>query len=192
MIRLRRQRGATGKHPKIIDDYSFEAQDRKQKIQSDISQRTVSKDGDAVILRSDPIILRNKSRRGRLKRFIAEQIYALVYAVVQLLFSFYISLRQSYHTVLYRILDLRNYHYRTPAYIENDAKRLEKLPEHLSVIFELQEDDQHTTEELVNNASELAAWTAAAGIPMLSIYESTGEHCLESQLQSKCPELTRT
>lgn len=184
MIRLRREKNETGLPPKIIDDYSVETGNQLKGRQNDASQRAARKSGGTLNLRADPEVLRSKSRRRRLRRFIAEQIYALVYAVLQLLFSFYLFLRQSYHTVLYRILDLRSHHYRTPAYIENDAKRLEKLPEHLSVIFELQ-DRENGNEELVNNASEIAAWTAAAGIPMLSIYESTGMCYFKSFSNSK-------
>ena len=189
MIRLRRHENATRQHPKVVEEYSLEIQDRKQTVQSDVAQLTVNKSSTATNLPSHQNILRSRSRRQRLKSFIAEQIYVLVHTLVQLLFSLYLWLRRSYHAVVYRLLDLRHYHYRNPTYIENDAKRQDKLPGHLSVIFELQEGSRHSTKQLVKNASEIAAWTAAAGIPILSIYESTGEFYLHFGLCDKCSEL---
>ena len=50
-------------------------------------------------------------------------------------------------------------------------KNLDKLPKHLSVIVEYQEDDKSQgnagLEGLVNDVCEIAAWTASAGIPFL-------------------------
>ena len=61
-------------------------------------------------------------------------------------------------------------------------KNLDKLPKHLSVIVEYQEDDKSQgnagLEGLVNDVCEIAAWTASAGIPFLSVYERTGKHLL--------------
>lgn len=175
MIRLRKHETATRQQPKEIEDYPFEIHERKKTVQSDVTQLTVNKITTTSNIQSRQNTLRIRSRRQRLKSFIAEQIYILVHTLVQLLFSLYLWLRRSYHAVVYRLLDLRHYHYRNPAYIESDAKRLDKLPGHLSVIFELQEGSRHSARQLANNASEIAAWTAAAGIPVLSIYESTGE-----------------
>ena len=190
MIRLRRHESAAKQHPKVVEDYPFEIQERKKTVQPDLNQLTVNKTSTTTNVQPHQNRLRNRSRRQRLKRFIAEQIYVLTHALVQLLFSLYLWLRRSYHAVVYGLLDLRHYHYRNPAYIENDARRLDKLPGHLSVIFELQEGNRHSARQLVSNASEIAAWTAAAGIPVLSIYESTGEFCIHVSLYNKCSELT--
>lgn len=68
------------------------------------------------------------------------------------------------------------YHHRTPELIKRDMKGLSKVPKHLSVILELQPEGgkKDRLETLVNDACEIAAWSAGAGVPVLSIYERTG------------------
>ena len=55
--------------------------------------------------------------------------------------------------------------------------RLNKTPKHLSVILQLPPDGgkKDRLETLVNDACEIAAWSASAGVPVLSIYERTGK-----------------
>jgi hypothetical protein len=58
------------------------------------------------------------------------------------------------------------------------VKGLSRLPKHLSVILSLEDGGRGGAEleRLVNEASEIAAWCASAGIPRLSIYERTGRN----------------
>jgi len=56
------------------------------------------------------------------------------------------------------------------------VKGLSRLPKHLSVILELEGNGRGGAEleRLVNEAADISAWCASAGIPQLSIYEKTG------------------
>ena len=124
-----------------------------------------------------------KKRHGPVKTFL----FFAIYHVIALLFSIFFRFRRAYRLVCGKVISLLKYHHRTPEFIAHDVKNLEKLPKHLSVIVEYQEDDgnQGTAglEGLVNDICEIAAWTASAGIPFLSVYERTGkchlvEYCL--------------
>jgi dehydrodolichyl diphosphate syntase complex subunit NUS1 len=106
-------------------------------------------------------------------------LHLAIYHVVALLFSIFFRFRRAYRLVRGKVVSLLKYHHRTPEFIAHDVKDLEKLPKHLSVIVEYQEDDgsQGTAglEGLVNDVCEIAAWAASAGIPFLSVYERTGK-----------------
>ena len=105
-------------------------------------------------------------------------LHLAIYHVVALFFSIFFRFRRAYRLVRGKLVSLLKYHHRTPEFIAHDVKDLEKLPKHLSVIVEYQEDDgsQGTAglEGLVNDVCEIAAWAASAGIPFLSVYERTG------------------
>lgn len=64
----------------------------------------------------------------------------------------------------------------TPQIIREDALKLEKLPKRLSTILELKSEEEEGGGfyGLLNDAAEVVAWTAASGIPSLSIYEKDG------------------
>lgn len=116
----------------------------------------------------------NKKKHGPVKNFI----YFAVYHFIALLFSIFFRFRRAFRLVRGKVISLLKYHHRTPEFIAHDVKNLEKLPKHLSVIVEYQEDDGSQgnagLEGLVNDVCEIAAWTASAGIPFLSVYERTG------------------
>lgn len=116
----------------------------------------------------------HKKRTGPIRAFI----YFFVHHVIALLFSIYFRFRRAYRLVKGKVVALLKYHHRTPEFIAHDVKSLQKLPKHLSVIVDYQEDDELQgnagLEGLVNDVCEIAAWTASAGIPFLSIYERTG------------------
>lgn len=92
-------------------------------------------------------------------------------------FSLYIRLRQAYHAVKDRIFAILFYHHRTPGLIQKDVRGLERLPEHVSVILNLEDGARGGAglEALVDEVAEITAWCACVGIPMLSIYEKTGK-----------------
>ncbi|ESZ92811.1 hypothetical protein SBOR_6798 [Sclerotinia borealis F-4128] len=85
-------------------------------------------------------------------------------------------LRQAYHAVKDRIFAILFYHHRTPGLIQKDVKGLERLPEHVSVILNLEDGARGGAglEALVDEVAEITAWCACVGIPMLSVYEKTG------------------
>ncbi|KAI9731874.1 MAG: hypothetical protein M1834_004325 [Cirrosporium novae-zelandiae] len=107
---------------------------------------------------------------------IKTQLYLLVYTVIHTLFSVYIRIRQTYHAIADRIYAILYYHHHTPELILKDVKGLSRIPQHLSVILELKEENKGGSgiEGLVDDLSEIAAWCASARIPMLSVYEKTG------------------
>lgn len=124
----------------------------------------------------------HKRHTGPIKAFV----HFFVYHVVALLFSVFFRFRRAYRLVRGKVVELLKYHHRTPEFIAHDVKTLQKLPKHLSVIVDYQEDDEHQgnagLEGLVNDVCEIAAWTASAGIPFLSVYERTGRQ--QSMLQA--------
>ncbi len=85
-------------------------------------------------------------------------------------------IRQAYHSVRIRIYAIMYYHHRTPELIQKDVKVLARVPKHLSVILKLENGGKGgaALEALMDEAAEIAAWCACAGIPLLSIYERTG------------------
>jgi dehydrodolichyl diphosphate syntase complex subunit NUS1 len=118
---------------------------------------------------------KSQSRLG-VRKFLRNQFHALVYAIVHAVFSVYIRFRQAYHAIKDRILSILYYHHRTPELIQKDVKALSRLPQHLSVILKYENGGRNGAglEALVNEVAEISAWCACIGIPMLSIYESTG------------------
>ncbi|RMZ66724.1 putative NUS1 nuclear undecaprenyl pyrophosphate synthase [Pyrenophora seminiperda CCB06] len=141
------------------DPSDSEAQVQKKKALRDRRQRASQK--------------HRKPLTGPARAFL----YFAIYHVVALFFSIFFRFRRAYRLVRGKIVSLLKYHHRTPEFIAHDVKDLDKLPRHLSVIVEYQEDDgsQGTAglEGLVNDVCEIAAWAASAGIPLLSVYERT-------------------
>jgi dehydrodolichyl diphosphate syntase complex subunit NUS1 len=115
--------------------------------------------------------------KSRLRPAIRHAIHYVLFTGIHLLFSIYIRVRQVYHAIFDQLMAIYFYHHRTPELIKKDVKGLGKLPAHLSVILELQPEGgkKDRLEGLANEACEVAAWCACAGIPMLSIYERTGK-----------------
>jgi hypothetical protein len=84
----------------------------------------------------------------------------------------------AYHAVKDRILAILYYHHRTPELIQKDVKGLSRLPQHLSVVLKLEDGGRGGAglEALVDEIAEIAAWCTCVGIPMLSVYEKTGQY----------------
>jgi len=103
-------------------------------------------------------------------------LHLLVFTAIHAFFSLYIRFRHAYHAVVNQIYSVYHYHHRTPELIQGDVKALRRLPNHLSVILTLEDHGMGGAglERLVNEAADIAAWCASAGIPELSIYEKTG------------------
>lgn len=121
---------------------------------------------------------RQKSRRRRVRLALRHLLHYALFTIIHTVFSIYIRVRQVYHAIVDRILAVLYYHHRTPELVKRDVKALKKVPKHLSVILELPPEGgkKDRLETLVNDACEVAAWSACAGVPMLSVYERTGTH----------------
>ena len=113
---------------------------------------------------------------SRVRPAIRHALHYLLFTIIHTIFSIYVRIRQVYHAIVDRILAILYYHHRTPELIKRDVKNLSRVPEHLSVILDLPPEGGKADrlETLVNDACEIAAWSACAGVPMLSIYERTG------------------
>ncbi|PVH93572.1 Undecaprenyl diphosphate synthase [Periconia macrospinosa] len=109
---------------------------------------------------------------------IRSLLHFLIYQTISLLFSVFFRFRRSWRLFWYKIRAVMRHHHHSPEWIVNDVKNLEQLPKHVSVVLDYHEDDQDQgtagLEGLVNDVCEIAAWTASAGIPFLSVYEPTG------------------
>ncbi|KIW19707.1 hypothetical protein PV08_00281 [Exophiala spinifera] len=116
----------------------------------------------------------SRGHKRRIRPFLKTKIHTLLFFLIQLFFGMYIRLRQIYHATLDRGLAIRHYHHRTPEYIQRDVKNLDRLPRHLSVILKYKSEEDGGLEALVDEVAELSAWSASAGIPLLSIYEKSG------------------
>lgn len=117
-------------------------------------------------------------RRSRLgvRRLIKHQIHVLIFTIMHAIFSLYIRIRQLVHAISYQTSSMLYHHHSTPQYIERDVGKLDKKPKHLSAILKLEKRKSAADlDRLIDQTAELATWTVCAGIPMLSIYEKTGQ-----------------
>ena len=114
--------------------------------------------------------------KKRVRPAVRHLIHSVIFGIIHTIFSIYIRFRQAYHATINQISAVLYYHHRTPELIKKDVSRLSKVPKHLSVILQLPPDGgkKDRLETLVNDACEIAAWSASAGVPLLSIYERTG------------------
>jgi dehydrodolichyl diphosphate syntase complex subunit NUS1 len=124
-----------------------------------------------------------KSKVGPIRNFL----HFAIFHVISFVFSVYFRFRRAWRLVRSKVVGALKYHHRSPEFIQRDIKHLDRLPEHLSVVLELNENDEEQgsagLEGLVNDVCEIAAWTASAGIPYLSVYEKTGM-CMTSAFRT--------
>jgi dehydrodolichyl diphosphate syntase complex subunit NUS1 len=134
---------------------------------------------------------RTRTRTISIRAFLRSQLHQLVYALIHICLGFYVRLSQALAAVIDRIQAIVYYHHRTPELIQKDVRSLSRLPEHLSVILSLHRDDD-ALQTLMDEVSELAAWTACAGIPTLSIYEKSGilKSCIPALYQAVTDKLS--
>lgn len=117
---------------------------------------------------------RGTSQKRRVRPYLKDKLHFLLYWLTQFLFGFYLRIRQIHSALFQKYIAIRHHHHRTPAYIQKDLKTLNRLPEHLSVILKYDDTTDDGLETLLDEVAELSAWSAAAGIPLLSVYEKTG------------------
>ncbi|KAF2705250.1 di-trans,poly-cis-decaprenylcistransferase [Pleomassaria siparia CBS 279.74] len=127
-----------------------------------------------------------KKKVGPIRSFA----HFVIYHIIAFIFSVFFRFRRAWRLVKSKVVALLKYHHRTPEFIQRDVKHLDRLPQHLSVILDLHDNDEDQgsagLEGLVNDVCEIAAWTASAGIPYLSVYEKTG------RLKSYIPQTHRS
>lgn len=116
---------------------------------------------------------RQTFRKTPIRTFIKSQIHQLTYTLIHIFFGIALRLLQTYHAVVDRIFAIVYHHHRTPELIRKDVKGLKRLPEHLSIILSLRKEDD-APGVLMDEVAELAAWSAGAGIPVISVYEKSG------------------
>ncbi|KAJ9615553.1 hypothetical protein H2200_001628 [Cladophialophora chaetospira] len=121
-----------------------------------------------------PARQKTRGHKRRVRPFLKAKLHFLIFFLIQLIFGIHIRLRQIYNATVYRVLGIRHYHHRTPEYIQRDVQNLDRIPEHLSVILKFKTEEDGGLEALMDEVAELCAWSAAAGIPLLSIYEKSG------------------
>ena len=121
---------------------------------------------------------RSKSTRTghkrRIRPFLRQKLYFLIYFLVQVVYGIIIRFYHGWHAVSDRLVAIMHYHHRTPEYIQRDVKDLSRIPEHLSVVLKYRVEEDGALEALMDEVAELSAWSAAAGIPILSVYEKSG------------------
>ncbi|KAJ4372369.1 hypothetical protein N0V83_004143 [Neocucurbitaria cava] len=158
-----------------LNGKQLSAKEREELLKPFLPAEPTSSDVEAKAARRRRASQKSKvSKHGPVKNLL----FFAVYHLIALLFSIFFRFRRAFRLVRGKLVSLLKYHHRTPEFIAHDVKNLEKLPKHLSVIVEYQEDDGSQgnagLEGLVNDVCEIAAWAASAGIPFLSIYERTG------------------
>ncbi|CAK7232796.1 hypothetical protein SBRCBS47491_008392 [Sporothrix bragantina] len=160
---------------KLVEPYlpPLPSKDARSETDKTSARDTSSSGGSGA----SKFVLREKTReRFSLRSFLANQLYVFVYLVVHFIYSVYRRFRVGYHGVRDRVYSVLKYHHRTPEIIARDVRDLRRLPKHLSVVLQLEENGHGLAEleRLVNEVSDIAAWCASAGIPVLSVYERTG------------------
>jgi len=111
--------------------------------------------------------------RHPIRNFFITRFYRLILWFLHLFAGIYFRIRYTYHFLINRSFAILYYHHKTPELIQKDVKQLDRLPQHVSVILEL--DKEGGVETLIDHVAEISCWCACAGIPMLSVYEQTGE-----------------
>lgn len=125
--------------------------------------------------------------KPRVRPALRHILHTLIFNLIHIIFSIYIRLRQAKNALFNQILAVLYHHHRTPELIAKDFRGLEKVPGHLSVILQLGCTEnggrgqggkgfgRDGLDNLMDEACEVVAWSACAGIPVLSIYEKTGK-----------------
>ena len=114
-----------------------------------------------------------KGHKRRVRPFLASKLHFVVYFLIQLIYGITIRFINIYHAFIHRVIAVMHYHHRTPEYIQKDVKELNRIPQHLSVILRFQAEEDGGLESLMDEVAELCAWSVAAGIPLLSVYEKS-------------------
>lgn len=103
-------------------------------------------------------------------------LYYINHSILLILFfniSIYKNIQYIYRIMCLKLINLAYYPNKTPQIIRDDVNKLTKIPKRLSCIVNLKDEDDENggVDGLINDISEIVAWTLSSGIPQLSIYE---------------------
>lgn len=176
-------REATAFRRNKINGRDLTAEERERLLKPYLPDASESSTAPASSTASSRTTRRRSSVKPRRRPSVVRHtLHVIIYTTVSFLFSVFFRFRRSWRLVKSKVVALLKYHHRTPEFIQRDTRHLEKLPKHLSVVLEFEEGDEGQEsaglEGLVNDLGEIAAWTASAGIPYLSVYERTGMYTL--------------
>lgn len=161
----------------VVNGKPLTAEERERMLEPFLPEEPLS--SSSLSRSSSPSKSKTRQARSKPKAgFVRNALHVFIYALISFLFSVFFRFRRAWRLVKSKVVSLMKYHHRTPEFIQRDTKHLERLPKHLSVILDFYENDEDQgnagLEGLVNDVCEIAAWTASAGIPSLSVYERTG------------------
>lgn len=96
--------------------------------------------------------------------------------MVFFIISIYKNYLYMYRRIRMRILNLAYYPNNSPQIIRDDVNKLAKIPKRVSCLLNLKDEDEENggIDGLINDISELVAWSISAGIVELNIYEING------------------
>ncbi|KAK6205365.1 Decaprenyl diphosphate synthase-like protein [Scheffersomyces amazonensis] len=131
--------------------------------------------------------LKAHQQTSSLLELIQFYIYHFILLFVFVLITIYKSIQTSYRKFFIKFYTLTYYHNKSPQLIRDDVNKLSKIPKVLSCILDLKDKDDEMggIDGLINQISELSAWTISAGIPYLQIYEYNGKLLGNKQYLSK-------
>lgn len=112
--------------------------------------------------------------------YINHSILLMIFFVI----SIYKNYLYIYRRIRIKFFNLWYYPNKSPTIIRDDVNKLSKIPKRLSCILNFKDEDDENggIDGLINDISELVAWSISAGIQELNIYEYNGiinEHYLQ-------------
>lgn len=131
-----------------------------------VKKSVISKDREFKGLNDDHSI------RGR----IVFYAFHLTLLVVYFFYSIYRGFEYARNKIRIKLLNLAYNPAQTPQIIRVDVNKLSKIPKRISAVVNLKSEEEEGGGfyGLLNDCSEIVAWTVASGIPTLSLYESSG------------------
>lgn len=96
--------------------------------------------------------------------------------IVFFVMSIYKNVLYIYRSIVLKSLNLTYYPNKSPHIIRDDVNKLSKIPRRISCIvnFKDEDDENGGIDGLINDMSELVAWSISSGILELNIYEYHG------------------
>lgn len=108
--------------------------------------------------------------------FALYYVYHAILLVIFFVISIYKNCLYLYRRSTLRVLAVTYFPNSSPQVIREDVNKLSKIPKRLGTIINLQDDNEENggVEGLMAQIADISSWCLCAGIPYLSIYESTG------------------
>ncbi|KAK6463081.1 Decaprenyl diphosphate synthase-like protein [Scheffersomyces coipomensis] len=130
---------------------------------------------------------RTKKQTESMLGLIQFYIYHFLLLFIYILITIYKKFQTIYRKFFIKFYTLIYHHNNSPQLIRDDVNKLNKLPKTLSCILDLKDKDDEMggIDGLINQISELTAWTLSCGIPVLQIYEFNGKLITNKSLLTK-------